>query len=215
MMETVDRSVHATWAGGGMRIDSHDIRWIHAQLQRETGDQLCPPWPAPDQPSLGARWLWQGYSSELAQAILTEVLGAAVTGYRDLVAANFAAFGWALGLNSALPVQVEGTLVIPEDDTDAERSSLNYQLKPSRPTGREAVSDVHLDLVTQPGDGWPEPPIPAWPHDHRRTPFYIPVSYSIPPPIGQSRPTTNLAYHWLAHDLHALAWLARGATFHD
>jgi hypothetical protein len=104
MIETVDRSVHATWAGGGMQIDSHDIRWIHAQLQRETGDQLFPPWPAPDQPSLRARWLWQGYSPELAHAILTEVLGAAVTGYRDLAAENFAAFGWALGLNSALPV---------------------------------------------------------------------------------------------------------------
>jgi len=40
MMEKVERSVHATWSGGGMRIDSHDIRWTHAQLQRETGDQL-------------------------------------------------------------------------------------------------------------------------------------------------------------------------------
>ena len=36
MMETVDRTVHATWSGGGIRIDSHDIRWIHARLQRET-----------------------------------------------------------------------------------------------------------------------------------------------------------------------------------
>ena len=69
--------------------------------------------------------------------------------------------------------------------------------------------------MTQPDDGWPGPPIPAWPHDRRRTPFYIPVSYNIPPPIGQSRPATNLAYHWLAHDLYALGWLARGASFYD
>jgi hypothetical protein len=38
MMEKVERSVHATWSGGGMRIDSYDIRWIHTQLQRETGN---------------------------------------------------------------------------------------------------------------------------------------------------------------------------------
>ena len=143
MMETVDRSVHATWAGG-MQIDSHDIRWIHAQLQRETGDQFCPPWPAPDQPSLRARWLWHCYSPELAHAILTEVLGAAVTGYRDLVAENFAAFGWALGLNSALPVQVKGTLIIPEDDTDGEtqQPGLPAETLPvsrSRPGSRTSI----------------------------------------------------------------------------
>jgi len=62
MMEKVERSVHATWSGGGIQIDSHDIRWIHAQLQRETGDRLEPPWPAPDQPGLRTRWPWQGYS---------------------------------------------------------------------------------------------------------------------------------------------------------
>jgi hypothetical protein len=153
MMERVDRSVHATWSGGGMRIDSHDIRWIHARLQREAGDQLTQRWPAPDQPHVWARWRWQGYSPELSRAITTEVLGAAITGYRDLVAENFAAFGWALGLNSALPVQVEGTPVIPDDDTNGEYTSLQYQLKPIRPADREAVSHVHLDLVTQPGSG--------------------------------------------------------------
>jgi len=57
-----------------------------------------------------------GLLPELARTILTEVPAAAVTGYGDLVATNFAAFGWALGLNSALPVHVEGALVIPEDD---------------------------------------------------------------------------------------------------
>jgi hypothetical protein len=215
MMETVDRSVHATWSDGGMGIDSNDIRWIRARLQRETGDQVTQPWPAPDQPRVSARWRWQDHSPELSHAIMTEVLGAAVTGYRDLVAENFATFGWALGLNSALPVQVEGTLVIPDDDTDGEYTSLHYQLKPGRPGDCEAVSRVHLDLVTQPGAGRRGAWIVACAYDRRRTPFYVPVSYNTPPPIGQSRPATNLAYQWLAADLHAVGWLANAVVLYD
>jgi hypothetical protein len=215
MMEKVEQSVLATWSGGGVRIDSHDVRWIHTQLQRETGDQLSPPWPAPDKPGLWARWLWQGYSPELTHAILTEVLSAAVTGYRDLVAENFAAFGWALGLNSALPVQVEGTLVIPEDDNDGEHTSLHYQLKPAQPADRQPVSHVNLDLLTQPGNGWPATQIIASPYDRKRTPFYIPVSHNTPPPTGQPRPATNLAYQWLVADLHAVGWLTQDHAFYD
>ncbi len=215
LMETVERSVHATWAGDGMQIDSHDIRWIHAQLQRETGDYLSPPWPIPDRPSIQVRWPSQGYSPELTHAILTEVLGAAVTGYRDLVAENFAAFGWALGLNSALPVQVEGRLIIPQGDNYGEHSSLHYELQPARTAGRDAVSHVHLDLVTQPGAEWQGTPNIASPYDRRRTAFYVPISHNISPPTGQSRPATNLAYQWLAADLHAIGWLAHAPTFHD
>lgn len=215
MMETVERSVHATWAGGGIQIDSYDIRWIQVQLQRETGDQLCPPWPPPDRPGIRTRWPWQGYSPELAHAILIDVLPAAVTGYRNLVAENFAAFGWALGLNSALPVQVEGRLIIPEAGNDGEHSSLHYQLNPSQAAGRNPVSHVYLDLVTHPGAGWRGARVLAAPYDRRRTPFYIPIGYNTPPPIGHSRPATNLAYQWLAADLHALGWLTHRAAYYD
>lgn len=215
MMEEAERSIHVTWSGGGLKIDSRDIRWIHAQLQRETADQLCPPWPGPDQPSFGARWLWQGYSPELAHTILAEVLRAAVIGYRDLVAENFAAFGWALGLNSALPVQVEGTLVISEDDKDGEHSSLHYRLKPAETASRDPVSHVQLDLLTQPGAGWRGARAYGSLHDRRPTPFYGPASYTTPPPTGQPRPATNLAYQWLSTDLHALGWFTHTAAFHD
>ena len=215
LMETVDRSVHATWAGGGLQVDSHDIRWIRTQLQREAGDQIFPPWPGPDRPAIWARWPWQGYSPELARTIMTEVLGAAVSGYRDLVAENFAAFGWALGLNSALPVQVEGRLIIPEAGTDGEHCSLHYQLNPCQAAGSDAVSHIDLDLVTQPGTQWRGAQVVAMPYDRRRTPFYVPIGYNISPPIGQSRPATNLAYQWLAADLHALGWLSHRAAYYD
>ena len=91
--------------------------------------------------------------SELSHAILTEVLRTAVTGYRDIVTENFAAFGWALGLNSALPVQVEGTLVIPEDDNFGDHTKLHYELKPARAASRDTVLGRPSGFADQPGTG--------------------------------------------------------------
>lgn len=215
LMVTVEQSVRSTWSGGEMRIDSDDIRWIHTQLQRETADHLAPPWPAPDQPSAGARWLWQCYSPELSHTITTDVLHAALTGYRDLVTENFTAFGWALGLNSALPVQVKGTLALPEGDADGLYSKLNFQMRPAQAADREAASSVHLNLQTGPGAGWRGALGFAWPYDRRRTPFYIPVGHNSEPLTGHPRPATNLAYQWLAGDLQAVGWLSRTPAFHD
>lgn len=215
LMEHVDRTAHSTWAGGGMQIDSHDIRWIRGQLQRASGEYLSPPWPSPDQLGLQKRWRWQGYSSELSHAVMTDVLHAAVIGYRDLVSENFAAFGWALGLNSALPVEVEGALAIPEDDKDGEYTMLNYRMKPSRAGGHEAVSHIHLDLLTQPGSGWRGARGFGSTRGARRSPFYLSASYNTPPLTGQSRPATNLAYQWLATDLRAVGWLKGAAAFYD
>jgi hypothetical protein len=212
MMDQVERSVHSTWTGGGEPVDSHDVRWMHGQLQRQTCELLHPPWPAPDQPGRPGRW--QRYSPELTHAILTEVLCDAVTGYRDLVDQNFAGFGWALGLNSVLPVRVEGTVAMPENDNEGAHSGLLYELKPDRTANREAPPRVQLDLLTQPGPGQPTR-IFASPADRRRTPFYVPTPYDTELPTGQSRPATNLAYEWLAADLHSLGWLDRALRFYD
>lgn len=214
MMNVVERSVRATWAGGGQQIDSHDIRWMHEQLKPETGELLHAPWPAPDQPGSPGRWQWQRYSPDLTRTILTKVLSDAVTGYRDLVDRNFAGFGWALGLNSVLPVHIEGAVAMPADDHDGTRSSLSYQLKPDRTASQEAPPRVQLDLLTQPGPGQTLS-IYASQADRTRTPFYVPTSHSTLLPTGQSRPATNLAYEWLAADLHALGWVDHALRFHD
>ena len=71
-----------------------------------------------------APWTWQLYTPELTRAILTEVLRAAVTGYQGLVEENFTGFGWALGLNSVLPVRVESTVIMPSDDAAGQHSCL-------------------------------------------------------------------------------------------
>lgn len=171
-------------------------------------------WPAPDQPGRPGRWQWQHYSPELTQAILTDVLRDAVTGYRDLVNQNFANFGWALGLNSVLPSSVEGTVVMPENDNEGERTSLLYELKPDRTASRETPPRVQLELLTRPGPPQPAPVLTS-PADRKRTPFYVPTSHNDMLPTGQLTPATKLAYQWLAADLYALGWLNHAPRFHD
>jgi hypothetical protein len=88
-------------------------------------------------------------------------------------------------------------------------------MKPSQADGHEAVSRIHLDLLTQPGTGWRGARGAASAYDWKRTPFYHPVSYNTQPHTGQARPATNLAYQWLSTDLHAVGWLTRTAAFYD
>ena len=215
LMEQVSQTVRSTWSSGGITVDSDDIRWIAAQLQHETREEISNPWPAPDRPNLWNRSRWQGYSPALAHSVVTDVLEAAVTGYRDLVAENFAAFGWALGLNSALPVEVKGTLVFREDDPDGADCRLQYQLHPASATSPGPVAQVRVELVTDAGAGGYGAHVEARRYDRKRIPFFVPTGRTIDPPTGLARAATNLAYQWLAADLHALGWLPQPVMFHD
>jgi hypothetical protein len=148
----------------------------------------------------------------LTHAVAVDVLRAAVTGYRDLVEHNFATFGWTLGLNSVLPVCVEGAVEMPEDDVNGEHSSLIYQLRPDAAAGKGAVTSIHLVLLTDPGTG-SHARASASALDRRRIPFYTPVQHNTWLPTGQSWAATNLAYQWLAADLHAVGWLDHALRF--
>lgn len=210
LMMKVESSMLSRWSAGGVELDSHDIRWLSAQLDRKADDQLSQPWPAPDRPDPAAKWLWQLYTPKLTLEIMTGVLRAAVTGYQDLVRENFAGFGRALGLNSVMPARVEGSVIMHADDPDGQRNSLSYQLKRSP----DATIHVALNLVTQP-DPWQPPQFADTAADRRNTPFHIPTQYNPLLPTGQTRPATNLAYEWLASDLLALGWLDHVAGFYD
>lgn len=211
MMEQVNRTVRSTWHGGGESIDSDDVRWMHAQLQAVTGDMLTRPWPLPDLPLPWGVWRWQGYSPELSHAVSVGVLRDAVTGYRDLVDENFPCFGGTLSLNSVLPVRVEGLVDIPEDDVDGMRSGLLYELKPDPTANRESVPIVHLGLSkSSPGR---HTHVFTSAVDRKRAPFYRPIAQNALLPTGTVRPATNLAYQWLAADLHALGWLDTALQF--
>jgi hypothetical protein len=143
------------------------------------------------------------------------VLAAAVTGYRDLVTENFAGFGWALGLNSALPVLVEGTLVVPDYDPDGVRARLHYQMYPAPTSSVGPVAQVRLDLRTDTQTSTRGARVDARPYDRKRIPFYTPAGHTIEPPTGLPRPATNLAYEWLAADLRAIGWLPDAIRFHN
>jgi len=215
MMEHVSKTARSTWNVSGMKIDSDDIRWIHAQLQYETREEITAPWPDRDRPGPRVRWRWEGYSPELAQQVVTDVLAAAVTGYRDLITENFARFGWALGLNSALPVLVEGTLVVLDDDPDGVHANLHYQMYPAPTPSAGPVAQVRLDLQTDTQASRRGAWVDARPYDRKRIPFYTPAAHTIEPPTGLARPATNLAYEWLAADLRALGWLPNAIRFHN
>ena len=212
MMQTVQGAVHATWAGGGMTIDSHDIRWLHAHLEHQTGELIHPPWPGNDLPFRGGVYWWQMYSPELTQEVMTGILRDAVTGYKDLVDQNFARFGWALGLNSVLPARVEGEVIMPDSDPEGRYSLVVYELKPDHTASRNTPPEVQLDLLTRRRAIRPDPP-GATSADLRGSPFHEPVRQNTMPMTGQVRPATNLAYRWLASDLHALGWLDHAPFF--
>jgi hypothetical protein len=127
--------------------------------------------PAPDQPCPWHRWRWQGYSPELARTVVTGVLRDAVNEYRDLVTENSESFGGTLGINSVLPVRVEGAIELPLDDVDGMHSGIIYELKPDHGTAREEVTAVNLSLITDAGPGRYTHDFTA-PADRKRTPFY-------------------------------------------
>jgi len=56
-MVHVENSVNSTWQGAGTTINSADVRWLHAQLELETGGLLEPPWPAADRSAASAQCL--------------------------------------------------------------------------------------------------------------------------------------------------------------
>lgn len=223
MMEHVEMSVHSRWQGGGEEIDSHDVRWIHAQLQHETATVLESPWPPPDRVSSRRRWRWDGYSPELTLDIHTRVLRDALDGYQGLVEHNFASFGSALGLYGVLPVRVQGIVIADEDGVDNPQGRLLYEFHPDPKRQHRSQPQVNLQLSTQAeipkyyARAQMKPPKGSLvaPADKKATPFYTPKIQGSDLLTGLSRPATNLAFEWLASDLQALGWSTESVRFYD
>jgi hypothetical protein len=211
MMERVRASAFSTWHVGRFTIDSNDVRWLQDQLAEVTATVLHRPRPLPDQEAPRPGMAWQNYSSELTLKATREILQDAIVGYRHLVEANFPTFGSALGLYSALPVQAEGLVVMPEDDAEGNHSGLLYTLRPEAEAFRDAAPTVHLDLWTEPGFG-PAGPFPAIPVDSTSN-FHQPFFELREFVTADLRPATALAYEWLIRDLKAVGWIGGTVTF--
>ncbi|MFF8975071.1 hypothetical protein [Streptomyces sp. NPDC014995] len=152
------------------------------------------------------RYFWQTYSPELTRSITADVLRDALTGYRDLVELNFPRFGAALGLYSIFPVRAEGVVAMPADESQP--STVMYALRPDTSSAPHDQPVVDLSRSD-------EPDLPAGPfwanlRQDRSSAFRRPgiVHQKALLPYHE-RQATNLAYRWLAEDLHAVGWLER------
>lgn len=213
-MVKVENSVNSTWQGAGTTIESADVRWLHAQLELETGELLEPPWPAADRPYAARKWAWENYSPELTLTIATGVLRDALVGYRELVELNFPNFGAALGLHSVLPVHVDGLVARSDDDTQRSQVEMVVELVQDPSLGARSIPPVNLQLITDRADE----SLYEFGRARRRAPrstFNPPTVENLPLDLHVARPATNLAYRWLARDLKAVGWLSDDVRYHD
>ncbi len=213
-MVTVENSVNSTWQGAGTTIESADVRWLHAQLELETGELLEPPWPAADRPYAARKWAWENYSPELTVTIATGVLRDALVGYRELVELNFPSFGAALGLHSILPVRVDGLAARFDGDTQRSQVEMVVEFVQDPSLGARSIPPVNLQLVTDRADE----SLYEFGQARRRTPrstFGPRTVENLPLDLHVARPATNLAYRWLARDLKAVGWLSDDVRYHD
>jgi hypothetical protein len=214
MMEKVRNSVSSRWQKGGHMVNSADVIWLDAQVVRLEGTVLKCPYPSPDQPMPRHKWHSQGYSPKLAEELTARILIDAVAGYLDLVQTNFSAFGSALGLYSILPADIRGTITQPPEGEDGYPASLSFSWHPNPNKSPIAAPDIELRTETHPGQ-WPLWYAPSGARPESRTAYHLPMVEDGVLLLGDHRPASNLAYAWLARDLHALGWLERPITFYD
>lgn len=213
LMTRVANTAWVSWQWApGHKIDSDDVRWLSAHLHHVQGDSLTSPRPAADRMNPPPRHFWQTYSPELTQSITADVLRDALTGYHDLVELNFPRFGAALGLYSIFPVRAEGMVSMPADESQP--ATTMYTLRPNTSSSPRDQPAVDLSL-------YDEAELPAGAfranlHQDRSSAFRRPsiVHQAALLPYHE-RQATNLAYRWLAEDLHAVGWLERTVVYSD
>ncbi|MFJ2753681.1 hypothetical protein [Streptomyces sp. NPDC087297] len=205
MMDRVKSTEWSRWRVGGDTIDTADVFWLHTELQHIDQDVITAPRPPGDRRG-DTRFVWQDYSPELTLSIATAVLRDALTGYRQLVETNFPRFGHALGLYSILPARAQGFVIVTGADAPVEwPPTLEYTLHTDPVATPSAEPKVHLELIEE-ADVQPN----QWmklAEDIASSVFRLPGVTQQDITGSNEREATNLAYTWLARDLHAVGWL--------
>lgn len=210
MMKQVESSRWSTWQASGDTIDSGDIRWLHTELQHIHDETLAAPYPPADQMTR-ARFVWQAYSPELTWSITSAVLQNALIGYKQLVETNFPRFGHALALYSIMPARADGLVITAGPDESDERPPiLEYRLRTDNAAHASYNPVVNLHLVEE-----SDVPARAWTDQTEGTSaaFQVPEVTQEAINTHHERQATNLAYSWLARDLHAIGWLEHRPLF--
>lgn len=210
MMQQVESSQWCTWQASGDTIDSGDIRWLHAELRHIHAETLAAPYPPADQRT-GARFVWEAYSPELIWSITTTVLQNALIGYQQLVETNFPRFGHALALYSIVPVRADGLVITASPDESADVPPiLEYTLHTDSTARESGKPVVNLNLIEE-----PDVPPRQWTNlaDGKSSVFRVPEVSQEAINMHHERQATNLAYSWLARDLHAIGWLENRSPY--
>jgi len=175
----------------GRNIDPQDVRAIVAHLRTMGVEAIQPPWPSPDLHEVEeqSHSVWSPYSNAQLLARTRAVYEAALTGYEQLVTTWFPSFASRLSTMQKLPARILGELV-PAEDGHGFPPTL-WQQWERLPQG--TTSEVVIELSDRANDdmvgrGYP------------------PLGWSAVL-IFEDRPATDLAYGWLANDLHGVRWL--------
>ena len=185
------------------------IRDYLDDLLQRGEEELFEPWPTADLPSSSPS-ICPRYSDERLLQRITQVYSAALRIYEAMVNSWFGSFT-GLRLASLLPVRIEGTLTVHDEQRDVpmpslswypmilptdEDSSVAFQLGPTDPS--QHATDRYFEdqgsAFARLRGGNPE----------RAHLFYIFFSML---EDSSSRPATELAHEWLAEDLKRLGWL--------
>jgi hypothetical protein len=144
--------VRASWSSSKGSYDRDDLLWLDERLTG-SGATVERPHLAPDRTT--GHWLWSRYTPTHLQALVNQILAAAIDGYRDLVERNFPNFGPALGRYSIWPIRITGVLNVPPEESltgrimDDPRPALSYFLVHDNESSRDGRADIQLASMVE------------------------------------------------------------------
>lgn len=200
----------AVFPVGSLDIPLGQLRALRTQLV-DTPELASAPSPAPDLKPIGGR-VWMLYSPERLLELAQWTYGAALTIYRDLVAAWFPGLQGVLGKSCVRALEITATLIVGPGPDLADGPRLSYGVGP-------APADTVGDRVrVTMGSGaleigqWrdTEPfvrQIDEWRRLHRDVAEFGRFSRAVTMlEVLTERPATKIALKWIADDLKGLGF---------
>ena len=182
----------------------------YLETMLEGGEEvLFEPWPTADLPSSSPS-ISPRYSDERLLQRITEIYSAALRIYEAMVNSWFGSFT-GLRLASLLPVRIEGTLTVHDDQHDAPLPSLSWypMILPTDEASSVAFQLGPTDPYQHDANRYFEDQGSAFARLRGESPERAPLFYArvLMLEDTSSRPATELAHKWLAEDLQRLGWL--------
>ena len=179
------------------------------ELLQRGEEEMYEPWPIADLPSSSLS-IWPRYSDQRLLDWTTEIYSAALRIYEAMVNSWFGSFT-GLRLASLLPVRIEGTLTVHDEQHDVPMPSLSWypMILPTDEDSSVAFQLGPTDPSQHDADRYFEDQGSAFARLRGGNPERAPLFYIFFSMLedSSSRPATELAHEWLAEDLKRLGWL--------